>query len=122
MVPILITASLKSNLYRKNARKTSRIPLIRYIRNKVLPSTAAGFRLVSDLSDEQIGRFVDEALNQLQPYIDTTVFVTVPFAKCIDLTGFDHDSITHVYRVEGFTGDTTTGVTTSDIDPLYVQT
>ena len=34
-----------------------------------------GFRLVSDLSDEQIGRFVDEALNQLQPYIDDT-FIT----------------------------------------------
>ena len=36
-----------------------------------------------------------------------------PFAKVIDLTGFNHSAITHIYRTEGFTGDTTSGMTTS---------
>ena len=106
-----------NRITREERQRMEKQHYIDYIR-----MVTTGFRLVSDLSDEQIGKFVDEALEQIQPYIDTSVFITVPFSKCIDLTGFDHDSITHVYRVEGFTGDTTTGVTTSDSDPLYVQT
>lgn len=75
-----------------------------------------------EVPDETIGKFVDAALVELQRYIDETKLVTVPFAKCIDLTGFDHSAITHVYRIEGFTGDTTSGMTTSEVDPLYAQT
>lgn len=75
-----------------------------------------------EIPDETIGKFVDAALVEVQRYIDETKLVTVPFAKCIDLTGFDHSAITHVYRTEGFTGDTTSGMTTSDVDPMYAQT
>lgn len=78
--------------------------------------------LDSDLPDESIGKYVDAALIQIQQYIDETKLITVPFAKCIDLDGFDHSAIVNVYRVQGFTGDTTTGITTSDVDPIYAQT
>lgn len=75
-----------------------------------------------EISDDTIGRYVDQALKQIQRYIDETKLVTVPFSKCIDLTGFEHSSIVNVYRTQGFTGDTTQGQTTSDVDPLYAQT
>ena len=75
-----------------------------------------------EIPDEVIGKVVDEALHELQRYIDETKLVTVPWAKCIDLTDFKHSAIIHVYRTEGFTGDTTTGATTSDVDPMYAQT
>ena len=81
-----------------------------------------GDLLESDLPDESIGKYVDAALVQIQQYIDETKLITVPFAKCIDLTNFDHSAIVNVYRVQGFTGDTTVGITTSDVDPLYAQT
>lgn len=89
--------------------------------------------LESDLPDESIGKYVDAALTCIQRFIDETKLVTVPFSKCIDLgpyvdskgvkhPGFDHSAIVNVYRVQGFTGDTTVGITTSDVDPLYAQT
>lgn len=75
-----------------------------------------------EVSDEILGKYVDMALVELQRFIDQTKYVTVPFAKCIDLEGFNHSAIIHVYRTEGFTGDTTSGMTTSDVDPMYAQT
>ena len=79
-------------------------------------------RLHLEVSDETIGKFVDQALIELQRYIDETKLITVPFAKCIDLTGFDHSAVVHVYRTEGFTGDTTSGMSSSEVDPMYAQT
>ena len=75
-----------------------------------------------EIEDDVIGKFVDQALQEVQRYIDETKIITVPFAKCIDLKGFDHSAIVNVYRVQGFTGDTTTGMTTSEVDPMYAQT
>ena len=75
-----------------------------------------------EIPDETIGKFVDQALQEVQRYIDETKVITVPFAKCIDLEGFKHSAIVHVYRCQGFTGDTTTGITTSEVDPMYAQT
>ena len=84
--------------------------------------TTGASKLRSDLTDEQIGLYVDAALVELQRYMDEPVLISVPFAKIIDLKDFDYNYILHVYRTEGFTGDTTVGVTTSDVDPLYAQT
>ena len=75
-----------------------------------------------EVTDEILGKYVDAALSELQRFIDESKYVTVPFAKCIDLTGFNHSAIVHVYRTEGFTGDTTSGMTTSEVDPMYAQT
>lgn len=75
-----------------------------------------------EIPDETIGKFVDAALQEVQRYIDQPKLITVPFAKVIDLTGFNHSAITHIYRTEGFTGDTTSGMTTSEVDPMYAQT
>lgn len=74
-----------------------------------------------EISDDIIGRYVDQALIEIRRYIDQEVFITVPFAKCIDLKGFNHSAITNVYRVQGFTGDTMESNSTSDVDPMYAQ-
>ena len=75
-----------------------------------------------EIEDSTIGKFVDNALIELRRYIDQSVLVTVPFAKCIDLTDFNHSAIIKIYRTEGYTGDTTVGITESTADPLYAQT
>ena len=76
-----------------------------------------------EIEDATIGKYVDNALAELRRYIDEPRLVTVPFAKCIDLTGFDHSAIIKVYRTEGFTGDTTTdSMVSSTVDPMYAQT
>ena len=75
-----------------------------------------------EIKDETIGQYVDLALEEIARYIDETTMITVPYASCIDLTDFKHSSITNVYRAEGYTGDTTQGYSTSEVDPLYAQT
>lgn len=88
--------------------------------------------LDSELSDETIGKFVIAALQEVQRYIDTPKFITIPFCRCIDLSSytdcegnvhdFNYSAIVHVYRTEGYTGDTTTSVSSSAVDPMYAQT
>lgn len=90
---------------------------IDYIKRQV-----TGGVLRCEIPDETIGKLVDDSLDDLQRFISQTKLVTVPYARCIDLTNFDHNAIIHVYRTEGYTGDTTSGITTSDADPLYAQT
>lgn len=72
-----------------------------------------------EISDEIIAKNVNKALRELQRYIDETKIVTVPFAKCIDLTGFKSSSITQVYRAEAV-GDSGAGIT-SGVDPMWAQ-
>lgn len=80
-----------------------------------------GGLLELEIEDEVIGKFVDSALVELHRYIDETKLVTAPFARCIDLTEFDHSAIVNVYRTEGFTGDSTISAQDSTIDPMYAQ-
>lgn len=77
-----------------------------------------------EVDDETIGKFVDKALIELRRYIDETKLITVPFAKCIDLSGWDEtvSAVVKVYRARGISGDTTEGYTTSEVDPMYAQT
>ena len=65
-----------------------------------------GGLLELEIDDDVIGKFVDAALIELRRYIDETKLIEAPFAKCIDLNGFNHSAIINVYRTEGFTGDT----------------
>lgn len=81
-----------------------------------------GGLLELEIDDDVIGRFIDAALVELRRYIDETKLITAPFAKCIDLTDFDHSAIVAVYRTEGFTGDTAIGIDSgSMVDPMYAQ-
>ena len=91
-----------------------------YIEYIKLQVTGGGI-LELEIEDPIIGRFVDSALVELRRYIDETKMVQAPFARCIDLTGFNHSAIVNVYRTEGFTGDTISSTSDSMIDPMYAQ-
>ena len=112
-----------------NARAYTRQEYIDYIKLML-----TGNVIDLEIPDETIGKYVDAALQEIQRYIDETKIITVPFARCIDLgpytdsegnyhpEGFKHSAIVHVYRTEGFTGDTTAGYSSSEVDPVYAQT
>ena len=81
-----------------------------------------GGLLELEIDKEVIGKYVDAALIELRRYINEPKLITVPFARCIDLKDFNYSSILHVYRTEGFTGDTTQSMGDgSAIDPMYAQ-
>lgn len=54
-----------------------------------------------EIEDEKIQQVIKASLREIQRYIDTTRYITVPYARCIDLTGFNCSSIVKVYRTEG---------------------
>ena len=74
-----------------------------------------------ELSDETLGSIVDAALAEIQRYIDQTKFMTIPFAKCIDLTGSNVSSVTAVYRTKGYLSSNDETLDMSDIDPFQAQ-
>jgi len=83
-----------------------------------------------EISDDKLGEIVDRVLKEIQRFIDSTEMLTIPYASCIDFKDVKVDgrpikvsSIFHVYRVEGYTGDTAAGGGGQGIiDPMYVQT
>ncbi len=91
-----------------------------YIEYIKLQLTAGVLEL--EISDEIIGKFVDNALQEVQRYIDEPRYITVPYASCIDLTDFPCSAVTNIYRTEGYTGDGGGEVTPfSEVDPMYAQ-
>lgn len=91
-----------------------------YIEYIKLQLTAGVLEL--EISDEVVGKFVDNALQEVQRYIDEPRYVTVPYASCIDLTDFPCSAVTNIYRTEGYTGDGGGEVTPfSEVDPMYAQ-
>lgn len=73
-----------------------------------------------EITDETIGKYLDAALVEIRRFYDQPVYVTVPFSRCIDLTGFNHSAIIKLYRTKGFTGDSLDN-TGSEVDPMYAQ-
>lgn len=74
-----------------------------------------------EIEDETISKYIDAALIEMRRYLDESVFISVPYAKCIDLAGFKYSSIVGVYRTEGYTGDTLVSNSASSVDPMYAQ-
>ena len=90
-----------------------------YVDNIKLELTGGVLEL--EVDDDTIGKYVMQALREVQRYIDESRFVQVPFSSCIDLTDFKHSSITNVYRCEaiGDQGPGNGGI--SSVDPMYAQ-
>lgn len=77
-----------------------------------------GYVLEMEIEDATIKQVVNKALRELERYWDETTMITVPWAPCIDLTGFNSSSIVKVYRTSGLGGaEGGTGM----IDPAYAQ-
>ena len=71
-----------------------------------------------EVDDDTLAQLVNKALRELQRYIDSTKFMTIPFARCIDLSDSNVSSVSRVYRTEGYGYDNYTG---GQIDPFYAQ-
>ena len=89
-----------------------------YIDNIKLELTGGILEL--ELTDETLAKVVNSVLLEIQRYIDETRFMTIPFAKCIDLKGSKVSSVSRVYRAEGYMG-TSDAMQESTMDPMYVQ-
>lgn len=71
-----------------------------------------------ELDDKTLEQIVNKALREVQRYIDSTKLMTIPYAKCIDLTDSKVSSVSRVYRVDGFG---LTDYTGGQVDPFYAQ-
>ena len=91
-----------------------------YIENIKLELT--GGILALEIPDETLSKILKRTLQEVQRFIDSTEFVTVPYASCIDISNSKISSVSRVFRVQGYTGDTELGMTTTVMDPMYVQT
>ena len=91
-----------------------------YIDNIKLVLTGGILEL--EIPDSTISKILKRSLQIIQRYYDSTELITVPFANCIDISNSEISHVAKVFRVEGMTGDTETGITQSAIDPMYAQT
>lgn len=91
-----------------------------YIENIKLVLTGGILEL--EIPDETLSKVLKRSLQIIQRYIDTTELITVPFARCIDISNSEISSVSRVFRVEGYTGDNEVGMGQTIMDPMYVQT
>jgi len=77
-----------------------------------------GLVLETEIDDATIKSVINKSLRELERYWDETTTITVPYAACIDLKGFNHSSIVKVYRTQGY-GDSSSNSTFND--PMYAQ-
>ena len=78
-----------------------------------------GLVLETDLDDVKLEVCVNKVLRELTRYWDEITYIKVPFASCIDTSGWDEEvsSIENIYRSEAIGDVEGNGM----FDPLYAQ-
>ena len=76
-----------------------------------------GYVIEMELDDAALDKIINAAFREIQRYIDSTKFITIPYARCIDMSPYKVSSVSRVYRTEGFTGATATEK--QPVDPMY---
>ena len=61
-----------------------------------------GYVLELEIEDSTLAKIVNASFREIQRYIDTTRFKTMPYSKCIDLGDLKINSIVRVYRADGY--------------------
>lgn len=70
-----------------------------------------------EIPDETLAQVVNKAKREIQRYIDTTKFITVPYARCLDLGDFKVSSVSRIYRAQADVAlDETSSI--SNVDPM----
>ncbi len=87
-----------------------------YIKDVKLELTGNVLNL--EIPDATIGDIINKSFRELQTYIDTPKIITIPFASCIDMKGFEVSSITRIYRTDNYMNSDDSS---SNVDPLYFQ-
>lgn len=73
------------------------------IRDEIKLKLTGGI-LELEIDDTSLDKIINSALREIQRYIDSTVFITVPFQSCIDLSKYNVNAVTNVFRSEGYMG------------------
>lgn len=74
-----------------------------------------------ELSDSSLTKIINSALREIQRYIDTVKFVTIPYSKCVDMKPYKPNAVVKVMRSEGYVADTSADQSGMTIDPLYAS-
>ena len=74
--------------------------------------------LDTELTDDVLDRIINASLREIQRYICSTKVITVPFKRCIDLTEYKVNSVSRVFRTQGYATD---NAQLSLTDPMYVS-
>lgn len=72
-----------------------------------------------EIDDSTLQKIVESAFREIQRYIDSTRFATLPYSQCIDLTDCKVSSVVRVYRAYSYMGDKEPGMQSSMGDPMY---
>lgn len=70
-----------------------------------------------EINDADLDKVINAALREVQRYISTTKIVTLPYQQCINLKDYKVNSVTEIYRTEGYTN--TQSMYGVVMDPLY---
>ena len=75
-----------------------------------------------ELSDAALTKLCNSALRELQRYYDSTILLTLPYSRCIDLKEYKVNAVARIYRSEGYINTEVTGNQTSaTIDPMQAS-
>lgn len=87
-----------------------------------------GDLLETELEDNTINKIIASAFRELQRYITTTRFITLPYKRCIDLSKKEDTNgeelkvnyIAQIYRTEDLVGTGDGSASSSSYDPMQV--
>lgn len=80
-----------------------------------------GNLLALEITDETLEAVVKKAFREVQRFIDTTKLITVPFSRCIDLSGSKVSSVTRIFRTSGYLGTSSKESNQFQVDPMYAM-
>lgn len=88
----------------------------------IIKARLGGQLLDIELTGEQIGELVDIAFMELNPYIDTPYFKTLPANSCIDLSNENVRAILYVVRANASSINSTVDISAMLFSPLTYTT
>lgn len=74
-----------------------------------------------EITDQTLEQIVSRTLKEIQRYIDTTVFVTLPFQSCLDLSDYNPSSVQMVYNASLANNSSVSTTSSNYTDPMYAQ-
>jgi len=72
-----------------------------------------------ELEPSALDMLINMGLREIQRYYAATWLITIPYVPCIDMTIYDVNSVSRVYRAEGFTDNDAS--TESGTDPMLAS-
>ncbi len=87
-----------------------------------------GNLLETELDTKAFDTIVNVSLREIQRYISSTKILTIPFSRCIDLSTIKDEegkdvkinSVSRIYRADGYVGDVSSSSSAGLVDPMYV--